>query len=157
MKIKNFKISIIILIIMSIVLLFTLTGCTNNNNGNNIANDNGEIESKNEEDINKNGYEELDRKIPNDIDISVYNSSIESYTKGTQKAVYIRDLVNIIVNYNVQYEYNCKIEYNGKKYNTQKEQSELLTYFREHKDDDKTYTVEVDYEGNSYIMLVKII
>ena len=102
---------------MSIVLLFTLTGCTNNNNGNNIANDNGEIESKNEEDINKNGYEELDRKIPNDIDISVYNSSIESYTKGTQKAVYMRDLVNIIVNYNVQYEYNCKIEYNGKKYN----------------------------------------
>lgn len=127
------------------------------NNGKNIASDNGEVESKNEEETNENGYEKLDRKIPTDIDISVYNSSIESYTKETQKAVYMRDLVNIIVNYNVQYEYNCKIEYDGKSYYTQKEQSELLTYFREHKDDDKTYTVEVDYEGNSYITLVKII
>ena len=80
------------------------------NNGKNITNDNGEVESKNEEGTNENGYEKLDRKIPTDIDISVYNSSIESYTEGTQKSVYMRDLVNIIVNYNVQYEYNCKID-----------------------------------------------
>lgn len=124
-------------------------------NGNNIVNN--KLENQSEDGANENGYEKLDRKIPTDTDISVYNSSIESYTEGTQKSVYMRDLVNIIVNYNVQYEYNCKIEYNGKSYYTQKEQAELLTYFREHKDDDKTYTVEVDYEGNSYITLVKII
>lgn len=128
------------------------------NNGNNISNSNNVMDSnlQTTEENEENGYEKLDRKSITDTDISIYNSSIESYTKGTQEAVYMRDLVNIIVNYNVQYEYNCKIEYDGKSYYTQKEQAELLTYFREHKDEDKTYTVEVDYEGNNYITLVKI-
>lgn len=124
-------------------------------NGNNIDNNFEEQEISNENE--ENGYEKLDRKIPTDIDIDVYNSAIESYTETPQRAVYMRDLVNIIVNYNVQYEYNCKIEYNGKVYFTQKEQAELLTYFRENKDVDVTYIVEVDYEENSYITLVKIV